>query len=237
MPHNPKSLSLNPGWESSRFVERRIAHWFSSRETPSALWIAQHLAGCDARPARVRQVHGGRCVLASACMGETLLEADAIISNDPLTVPMVSTADCVPVLVVCTASRSCAAIHAGWRGIAANIVQNTITAMKNSFGALPESMIVAIGPCAGRDRYEVGEEVIKAWSALGLSSALHSLHAPAKAMADCAAAVRMQFEVCGIPPDSIDDNPPCTISDLRFVSHRREPENKLRMLAAIAAPM
>ncbi len=233
-PHNPDLARAEAGWVSPLFRKHGIAHWFSTRDPPPAQWIAQHLAGEFARPARARQVHGGQCVVAGACVDGELPEADAVVSNDPLLVPIVSTADCVPLLVVCTHSRSCAAIHAGWRGIAVDVVGATVRLMCDRFGARTESMIAAIGPCAGRDQYEVGQDVIDAWSGVGLNRALRATGSAEKAWANCPLAARMLLERAGIAPTCIDIDPPCTISNARFASHRREPENRTRMLAGIA---
>ncbi len=223
-----------PGWVSPLFRERRVSHWFSSREAPTALWIAQHLAGDAARPAQTRQVHGGRCVVARECVDGAVIDADAIVCADPMLVPVILTADCVPLLVLCKASRTCAAIHAGWRGIGSDIVRATIEMMREKFGAEPASMSAAMGPCAGRSAYEVGEDVIRTWTALGLSSALRPTSTPGKALADCPLAVRILLEREGIASTSVDIDPPCSITDERFASHRREPANTNRMRAGIS---
>ncbi len=106
--------------------------------------------------------------------------------------------------------------------------------MRERFGAEPGSMFAAIGPCAGGTRYEVGNDVIDAWIAADLEASLRATPVAGKAWANCAHAVRTQLEREGIPSASIDIDPPCTISDARFASHRREPENRTRMLAGIA---
>lgn len=185
---------------------------------------------------RVKQVHGSRWIRARAPLldGEQCPpEADAIISNDPLLVPIVSTADCAPVLVYCRASNSCAAIHAGWRGIALDIITKTIRGLEVEYGASPPHMLAAVGPCASGRNYEVGADVVAAFVAIGLQKAIKPSPSNGKHFADCAQAARILLERAGVPSGAIDANPPCTIEDSRFASHRREPLNKVRMLSGI----
>lgn len=231
---DPESSQTHAAWFSPLLREYEIPHWFSKRDPPTHQWIAENLATSHARAARVKQVHGARWLDATACVGEQLHQADAIITNDPLLVPIVSTADCCPVLVVCLKSRSCAAIHAGWRGIALDIVGETLRALIDRFGAEPKHLVAAIGPCASADRYEVGSDVIDAFVQRGLGEALSPSPSPQKAFANCSHAVRILLERAGMKSELIESNPPCTIGDTTFASHRREPENKVRMLSGVA---
>lgn len=174
--------------------------------------------------------------MASECDAIPELEADAIINDDPHLVPIISTADCAPLLIACLASRSCAAIHAGWRGAAQDIVGVAVHRMVVQFGAVPSRMVAAIGPCARGERYEVGVDVVEAFHAQGLADALLPSRLPGKAFADCSVAARILLLRAGMLPMAIDDTAPCTIADVRFASHRREPQNTVRMLAGIAVP-
>ncbi len=224
------------GWISPLLKSHKVPHWFSKREPPDSNWIAQRLGSQNARAARVKQVHGARCLDAAECKSAPLQLADAIITNNPLLVPIISTADCCPVLVVCLHSKSCAAIHAGWRGIALDIIGESLRALVDRFAADPKHMVAAIGPCASVERYEVGEDVIDAFAQRGLSGALRSSPSAHKAFANCSQAVRILLERAGMQSELIESNPPCTIGDTTFASHRREPENKVRMLSGVAIP-
>ena len=84
---------------------------------------------------------------------------DALITNVPGICVAVMSADCVPVLIYDPASRSVAAIHAGWRGTVADIAPKAIEMMKERYNARPSEMIVGIGPSICGDVYEVGGEV------------------------------------------------------------------------------
>ncbi len=229
-------LQRDSAWFSPLLQAHKISHWFSKRNPPDPQWIAQQLVGMNARAVLVKQVHGAECLDAAACGSDPLQTADAIITNDPLLVPIISTADCCPVLVVCMQSKSCAAIHAGWRGIALDIIGESLQTLIDRYGADPKHIVAAIGPCAGVERYEVGADVINAFALQGLTEALQPSPSAHKAFANCSHAVRILLERAGVKSGSIDSNPPCTIGDCSFASHRREPQNKVRMLSGVAVP-
>ena len=80
------------------------------------------------------------------CTDKSNIDADASITDENDLALVIKTADCCPVLVVCTTTRLIANIHAGWPGALNKITSKTITAMVER-GAKPETMIAAIGPC------------------------------------------------------------------------------------------
>lgn len=73
----------------------------------------------------------------------------------------VQTADCIPVLLVDPRHRAVAAVHAGWRGTVARIVEKTVGRMAMEFGTRPKDVLAALGPGIGRCCYEVGPDVVK----------------------------------------------------------------------------
>lgn len=111
----------------------------------------------------LRQVHGVRAVHAepppsparSGPQAGGLEEADAIVSGTPGLAVGIVTADCVPILVAAADGRRVAAIHAGWRGLAAGVIEGGIEAM----GIAPEQLVAAIGPAARGCCYEVDAPV------------------------------------------------------------------------------
>ena len=133
---------------------------------------------------------------------------------------MVLTADCVPVLLYDVATRSAAAIHAGWRGTANGILGLTVEKMKSEFGSNPKDLVAAIGPCIGPCCFEVGEDVAE-----------HFSHRPetiirrsdwAKPHIDLVLANRLQLEQAGVLPQNIETSGKCTLcSPQQFFSHRR----------------
>lgn len=93
-----------------------------------------------------------------------LLEGvDAVYTDVPRICVGVSTADCIPVLLFDSRHNAVAAVHAGWRGTVARIVESTIAAMAADLHASPDEMAAWIGPGISLEAFEVGDEVYKAF--------------------------------------------------------------------------
>ena len=105
-----------------------------------------------------RQVHGINAVTVdTAWPAEHPPHADALITNRPGLALGITTADCAPVLIADRTAGIVAAVHAGWRGALAGVIEATITAMVG-VGGTPDHMIAAVGPCIAQRSYEVGPE-------------------------------------------------------------------------------
>ena len=100
----------------------------------------------------LRQVHGNRVVHAADYLG-TPPEADAAFDRS-------RPADCLPVLLCDRAGSVVAAAHAGWRGLAGGVLENTIAAMQ----ADPADLLAWLGPAIGPDAFEVGGDVLAAFT-------------------------------------------------------------------------
>lgn len=107
-------------------------------------------------PFWLTQVHG--CQVVDSARDRPGCEADAVISSQPGRVCAVLTADCLPLLICDRAGRSVCAVHAGWRGLAAGVIEAAVTRM----GIEPAELLVWLGPAIGRDAFEVGPEVREA---------------------------------------------------------------------------
>lgn len=136
--------------------------------------LASALGAPRAGSVRARQVHGRdvRVVDSSATApGEDLVlgEGDAVLSDRRGVLLAVLTADCVPLVLVDEVSGWMAAVHAGWRGTAARIVDAVLDAFVDR--GVPVGRVTAsFGPSIGRDSYEVGPEVVEALVASGDSA-------------------------------------------------------------------
>jgi YfiH family protein len=104
-----------------------------------------------------RQVHGTRVVTVEADAERP--EADGLVSASHATRVGIVTADCAPVLLLATRRRVVAAVHAGWRGAAAGIVDEALAHLRRAFDVEPGEVEAALGPAIGACCYEVGPEV------------------------------------------------------------------------------
>ena len=110
-------------------------------------------------PVWLHQVHGTAVVDAATAAAAAAVaphEADASFTTQPGVVCVVLTADCLPVLLCDRAGRVVGAVHAGWRGLAAGVLQNTIDAMR---AAGAGDLLAWIGPAIGPSHFEVGPDV------------------------------------------------------------------------------
>lgn len=85
---------------------------------------------------------------------------DALITAEPDICIGVTTADCVPLLLFDCKQKVIAAVHAGWRGTCARLIQKTLSEMQENFGTNPQDAFVLIGPSISSDVYEVGHELM-----------------------------------------------------------------------------
>ena len=177
-------------------------------------------------PKWLRQVHGADVVEADALTDAP--EADAAVARRPGTVCAVMVADCIPVLLADREGKLVAVAHAGWRGLAAGVVEKTVARM-----ALDPARILAyLGPGIGPRAFEVGADVRDAFLARDAQSgAAFTPRAPGKWLADLFALARRQLAGAGVT--SIHGGGLCTYSDAqRFYSYRRE-RTTGRMVALI----
>jgi YfiH family protein len=156
-------------------------------------------------------------------LGETIY-CDVIVSNADGVLAGVKTADCVPILLGDSRTRSFAAVHAGWRGTLESAAIAGVKRLSQEYGVRPEELRVAIGASAGPCCYEVGAEVIDAFTSRFPNGAeLFTPTRPGHALVDLLKANRAQLESIGVRPDRIHIAPLCTMcrTDL-FFSYRKE---------------
>jgi polyphenol oxidase len=127
-------------------------------------------AATAARPVFLRQVHGCTVVELSAADAERAqpLEADAAVTTQPGVACTVQVADCLPVLLAADNGRAVAAAHAGWRGLAAGVVDAALAALCRHAGCAPADVHAWLGPCIGPQAFEVGADVLAGFQAAAL---------------------------------------------------------------------
>lgn len=109
-----------------------------------------------AEPVWLEQTHSNRCIVAEK---DTTRQADAVITRDAKYPLLIMTADCLPILLCDRDGTEIAAIHAGWRGLANGIIENTLAQMD----CTPATMFAWIGPGICQNCFEVGDEVLHAF--------------------------------------------------------------------------
>ncbi len=169
-----------------------------------------------AEPAWLRQVHGTQVI--HAAQGAECAEADGSYADGPGSVCVVLTADCLPVFLCDLSGTRVAVLHAGWRGLAAGIVERGVEAM----ALAPASLMAWLGPAIGPATFEVGPEVREAFSAH--DSAARSMFAEGREgrlLADLYGLARLRLRGAGV--ERIYGGGFCTVTEqVRFYSYRRD---------------
>ncbi|AJJ62138.1 purine nucleoside phosphorylase YfiH [Yersinia aldovae] len=173
-------------------------------------------AGLPQMPVWLEQVHGTRVLHLS---GQTIsdVQADAVYSRVAGQVCAVMTADCLPVLFCSLAGDEVAAAHAGWRGLCAGVLEQTLA----QFSARPSSIIAWLGPAIGPQQFEVGEEVKQAFIQIDAQSTAAFTPSGSKYLADIYLLARLRLQAAGI--HAIYGGDRCTVSEKQqFFSYRRD---------------
>lgn len=184
-------------------------------------------------PRWLRQVHGNRSLRLCAEVHDVELEADAAFTAEADIVLAIQTADCLPILVCADDGTEIAAIHAGWRGLAAGVIESCIGRLRTP----PAHLLAWLGPAIGSASYEVGEPVRDAFIARSADAAQAFVATrPGHWHCDLYALARQRLHALGamrIYGGNFD-----TFADPRFYSYRRDGARSGRMASVIwiAAP-
>lgn len=169
-----------------------------------------------AEPAWLEQVHGTG--VARLDTEQPVCRADASVTTTPGRVCAVLTADCLPVLFCNRAGTAVAAAHAGWRGLAAGVLETAVAELKSP----PDDILAWLGPAIGPAAFEVGEEVRAAFvSRQADTTAAFQPARAGKYRADLYALARLRLAAMGIT--AVYGGGWCTHTDAqRFFSYRRD---------------
>lgn len=215
-PRATMNLGRNVGDEAAALTEnrRRLATWLPA--TPP--WLAQ--------------VHGATvATLTAASSGAPAPIADAAVTRERGVVCAVLTADCLAVLFADRAGKAVGIAHAGWRGLAAGVLDATIAAL-GELGARPDELVAWLGPAIGSTRFEVGADVHDRYCAndAGAEAWFTPLR-PGKWHADLNGLARARLARGGVT--QVSGGAHCTHTDVaRFFSYRRERDTG-RMATAV----
>ena len=174
-------------------------------------------------PVWLTQVHGAAVI--DLDEERTSLKGDAAITRAARTVCVVGAADCMPVFLTDKAGTVVAAVHAGWRGLSAGVIEAAVAAMK----APPAQVLAWLGPAIGPRAYEVGEDVREAFASH--PDAFSAPTRPGHWLLDLYAVARARLSAMGV--GRVYGGGFCTYSEAaRFYSYRRD-RTKERMAALI----
>lgn len=172
----------------------------------------------------VSQVHGAAVVegrAASAAINAPIAEADALWTGEEGVAVGVKTADCLPILLEDRVGRRVAAVHAGWRGVIAEIVARALEAMM-AHGTRPADVRVAIGPAIQRCCFEVDGDLPARFASAFGDDVVVRVEGKDKPRLDLPLAVSRTLARLGVPDGHVARLPQCTMCDTRFFSHRRD---------------
>jgi YfiH family protein len=223
-PFDSLNLSVGVGDNPADVAENR-ARWTAALGHPP-VWL--HLA----HGRHVLRLHAGG-------PEHPTTHADAAWTTDAGVVCQVTAADCMPVLFALRDGSAVGAAHAGWRGLAAGVLEATVQAMCEGAGAAPDAVQAWLGPCIGPQAFEVGVEVLQAFG-FGCgpsdSAAPHFVSRPRsdtspRWLADLPALATQRLLACGV--QRITPSGLCTAAEAsRFFSFRRDGRTG-RLAAAI----
>ena len=228
------SLNLRPAALGGEGVDAPAAVLENQRRFAQAL---------GAQPVWLNQVHGSgvlRLTQDHLRPGAPLPLADASVCTETGIACAVLVADCLPVLLCSADGRAVGAAHAGWRGLAGGVLDNTVAALCEAAGCAPDGLLAWLGPCIGADAFEVGTDVLQAFGAdpeqpSPAHAALFRFSPRADGSprwrADLLGLARQRLAALGV--GTVHGGPWCTAAQpSRFFSFRREPRTG-RMAAAV----
>lgn len=240
---------ITPQWQVQKCVRaasttknggQSRGHWHSFNlgdhvgDEPDCVESNRHLLtralGLPAAPEWLSQVHGNDVLYVDGAASEQRT-ADSVWTDQPDTVLSIMTADCLPVLFASKCGGFVAAAHAGWRGLAAGVLQKTVAELP-----VPADELVAwLGPAIGPDHFEVGDEVRQVFA--GIDAANHAAFVPSpldekKYFANIFMLAKTALSTAGVK--QIYGGGVCTYSDPElFFSYRRDAGVTGRMASLI----
>lgn len=211
-PFNTLNLGVNAGDDLEDVLQNRKIIRLNLPAEP--LWLKQvHGTTVSTPRSRAAQIDGP-------------FEADAAVTNVPNEVLVILTADCMPVLFASKCGSVIGAAHAGWRGLSGGVLENTIQAILSlSPGLSPSDLVAWMGPAIGPTAFEVGADVLQAFSAQSkaiLSQAFQPITGSSgKYLANLYLLARDRLQSFGI--EEINGGEFCTFNNSElFFSYRRE---------------
>jgi purine-nucleoside/S-methyl-5'-thioadenosine phosphorylase / adenosine deaminase len=211
------------GVSTGAFASMNLSYWVGDDERAVDLnWERLRRAVPDLKlVARLNQVHGNVVHAATRDTAALRPAGDGIVTAEPGVMLGIFTADCVPILMVDSKRKVAGALHAGWRGVIADIADAGVRAMVQ-LGAHASAIRAAMGPSIGQCCFEVDADLGDRFAREIAGARIHTRAGrPGKAFIDLRAVVRDQLERAGLAPANIASVGPCTrCAADRFFSRR-----------------
>jgi len=179
----------------------------------------RQLLGLRNEPAWLQQVHGTAVANADLPFADgPPVVADAAVATLRDSACVIMVADCLPVLFASRDGKRIGAAHAGWRGLAAGVLENTVAAI----GAAPRELMAWLGPAILQANFEVGGDVRDAFTSSDAGAADYFVpNAGGRWQADLVGLARRRLQALGV--NDVSGGEWCTVADpRRFFSHRRD---------------
>lgn len=184
----------------------------------------------------LHQIHSTQGVVISGTkqFKPFLQQGDYLITNQKHIGIGVMTGDCLPIIFYDNLHNVAAIIHAGWRGSVEHVATKALRELQDHFGTKIEHMRIFFGPSAKSCCYQVGSEFEKHLEPFSFTDQI--LHKEEKGiMFDLPLCNKLQLEAVGVPKEAFRlQYNFCTICDLRYCSHRRDGNARLRQMTVIA---
>ena len=226
-PFSSLNLGLHVGDAAENVVENR-------QRAASALGLDARQLVCaeQVHESRVAVVTSGDAGRGARSFTDAVPGADALVTRAAGVPLALFFADCAPVFVVDPVSRTVAVAHAGWRGLVGGVLENTLAVLVNEFGARPDDLLAAVGPCIRACCFEVGLEVAARFDPADVRR--HGENG--KPHVDLPGAAVRRLRAAGVRQGNVDVAHDCTACRPdRWFSHRRSDGGKTGRMGAFIA--
>lgn len=177
-------------------------------------------------------IHGDKIEIVSTTdKGKVIPDADGLVTRARNLFLALTVADCLPVVLYHPEQHVMALLHAGWRGLAADIVPKAVNTLVSKFGVRPADLHAYIGPGVEQHHYEVQEDLVKQFADFPSAVELQS----GRYLLDLKLIATQQLTGSGVPKSNISVSPECTYCESgKYFSFRRDKQTPVKPMLVLA---